>query len=246
MNLKKNKYTKISIILLLLLLSILGFKYFKITNEYENYSKNSELEIQVLESQIDEILTKYDSLGIESKNNKVVITNLIKEQQELLKQQELLGESFSELKKFDDAKLTKNTTISKDKKNQKQLSVVNINTKGVKIFSDFYNQNNSKIQQLRVCYTLLSNSIATMGVKKIYIQVVNPKNQIISKGNLTIENSEGVVLKYSAFSEINFANQDIDACAFVDLEENKTIKGKYIVNIYSDFVKIGSSIFEYK
>jgi hypothetical protein len=246
MNLRKNKYTKTSIILLLLLLSILIFKYFSIANDYENYTKNSELEIQLLESQIDEILTKYDSLGVESKNNKTVITNLIKEQQKILREQERIGPFYSEVEISNITPSQKATTKLNSNQNKKELSVININTKGVKIFSDFYNKNNYKIQQLRVCYTLLSNSMETMGVKRIYIQVVNPKNQIISKENSTLENADGVVLKYSAFSEINFANQDIDACAFVDLEENKTIKGKYIVNIYSDFIKIGSSIFEYK
>ena len=109
-----------------------------------------------------------------------------------------------------------------------------------------YKANNSQIQQLRVCYTLQRNDVVKSGSRKIYIQVVNPKNQIISKDNSYVEDALGARLQFSAISEVNYNKKDTDVCAYVDLEKNKTIKGNYIINIYSDFTKIGSTIFEYK
>jgi hypothetical protein len=80
----------------------------------------------------------------------------------------------------------------------------------------------------------------------LYIQVVNPKNQIISKDNSFVENELGVKLQYSAVSEVNYNKNDTDVCAYVDLVQNKSPKGKYIINVYSEFTKIGSSTFDYK
>ena len=142
----------------------------------------------------------------------------------------------------DNSKASQNTSQT----NLYKLSAYNINAKGVKIYSDLYKSNNSQIQQLRVCYTLQRNDVVKSGSRKIYIQVVNPKNQIISKDNSYVEDALGVRLQFSAISEVNYNKEDTDVCAYVDLEKNKTIKGNYIINIYSDFTKIGSTIFEYK
>ena len=97
-----------------------------------------------------------------------------------------------------------------------------------------------------MCYTLQKSDILKAGSRKVYIQVVNPKNQIISKGNSYVENALGAKLQYSALSEVNYDKNDTDVCAYVDLEKHKTVKGNYIINIYSDFTKIGSTTFEYK
>ena len=113
------------------------------------------------------------------------------------------------------------------------------------ILLDFLCQCPENILQTLV-FTLQRNDVVKSGSRKIYIQVVNPKNQIISKDNSYVEDAFGARLQFSAISEVNYNKKDTDVCAYVDLEKNKTIKGNYIINIYSDFTKIGSTIFEYK
>lgn len=252
---KKNKITKISIIVLLFLLLFFSVNYFKVKLEYAAFKKHSELEIQVLESQLGEILHKYDSLSLVEKNQQLlslavdsvnqVNSNLVNDSvvyysrkaqainaKIAAKNQAILNES--------------NNTKTSETANVNRLVAVNINAKGVKIYSNLYKPNNSQIQQLRVCYTLQKNEIVKSGDKILYIQVVNPKNQIISKDNLFVENESGVKLQYSALSEVNYNRTDTDVCAYVDLVQNKTPKGKYIINIYNEFTKIGSSTFDYK
>uniref|UniRef100_UPI00404A681F hypothetical protein n=1 Tax=Flavobacterium sp. TaxID=239 RepID=UPI00404A681F len=115
----------------------------------------------------------------------------------------------------------------------------------MKIYSDNYDLKDSKIQQLRVCFTLEENLLVKSGQKTIYVQVVNPKNQIISSGNTSVESDLKVKLQYSASVDANYQKKDTDVCTYVNLEQKKTIKGKYKINIYHDFVKIGTSVFEY-
>ena len=51
---------------------------------------------------------------------------------------------------------------------------------------------------------------------------------------------------WSASVNANYKKLDTDVCTYVDLVQKKTIKGKYKINIYHDFVKIGTTIFEYQ
>lgn len=126
-----------------------------------------------------------------------------------------------------------------------KLSAINISARGVKFLSDLYSKaSRKKIQQIRVCFTLEGNEFIRYGNKDIYIQIVNPKNQIISKSNSFISLDE-VKLMYSAKTEALYDKKDVDVCTYVDLESEKTIKGKYIINIYNSFSKIGTTIFEY-
>lgn len=262
MAIKKNKIAKISIVVLMLLLLFFSVKYYNVKNEFANYKSNSQLEVKILESQLGEILHKYDSLSEESKRNAELVALNVDVRS-------LNDESSNQTKidvtSVDDSIVyyakraqelnaqiaQKNQAISKDSKevnssNPYCLTAANINAKGVKIYSDLYKSSNSQIQQLRVCYTLQKNEVLKSGSRKIYIQVVNPKNQIISKGNAYVENASGEKLQFSALSEVNYNKKDTDVCAYVDLEQSKTVKGNYIINIYSDFSKIGSTIFEYK
>ena len=152
-------------------------------------------------------------------------------------------------------KITKNKvflnqleTVNKDglELRHDKLAAVNVNARGVKILSDLYTKTSrKKIQQIRVCFTLEGNEFIGYGHKDIYIQIVNPKNNIISTTNSFIELDE-VKLMYSAKTQALYNQKDLDVCAYVDLEAKKTIKGKYIINIYNSFSKIGSTIFEYE
>ena len=56
---KKNKITKISIIVLLLLLLFFGVNYYSVKVEFADFKKQSELEINVLESQLSVKSTYY-------------------------------------------------------------------------------------------------------------------------------------------------------------------------------------------
>lgn len=254
---RKNKITKIGILVLMLMLLFLGVKYYKISDDFNKYVENSELENKVLESQLTEILHKYDSLSIKNK-----IDSLRFEEQIKLVQSGKLTGSASKFSAISDSvafyvkqqqnaknSSSKNGLVvennSKTTSKSTQLTAQNVTAKGVKIYSDAYKMSETKIQQLRVCFTLEENQMVNSGNKTIYVQVVNPKNQIISSGDTSVESDTNAKLQYSASVNANYQKKDTDVCIYVDLEKNKTIKGKYKINIYHDFVKIGTTIFEY-
>jgi hypothetical protein len=242
---RKSKIIKISALILMLLSLFLSIKYYKVSDEFDNYIVTSELENKILDSQLTEILHKYDSISFKNRVDSIRYNDEIKLANSKFSSFEDSIERYVKQKQSFDIKkgLVKSdekTTIKNDK-----LIALNINAKGVKIYSDNYNSNDSKIQQLRVCFTLEENNLIASGEKIIYIQVVNPKNQIISSGNTSVESVKNVKLQYSASVNANYKKYDTDVCTYVNLEQKKTIKGKYTINIYHDFAKIGTSFFEY-
>lgn len=262
MAIKKSKIKKISILILMFLLLFFGIKYYKVEGEFNKFKETTRLEVQILESQLDEILHKYDSLSEESKRNAELMAlnvdlrsindgstdqtkeNVASLDDSIVYYAKRAQELNAQIAQKNHAIIKNSSEVSLS--NSYRLSATNINVKGVKIYSDLYKSSNSQIQQLRVCYTLQKNEVLKSGSRKIYIQVVNPKNQIISKGNEFVENPSGEKLQFSALSEVNYNKKDTDVCAYVDLEQTKTVKGNYVINIYSDFAKIGSTTFQYK
>jgi hypothetical protein len=240
----------------MILALFLSVKYYKVSDDFHNYIEVSELENRILDSQLTEILHKYDSISAKSK-----IDSLRFHEKMSLMQS---GKTLSNKPKFNSAEdsivfyakkqqanagvLNNKSSVAADAKllpKTDKLSALNINAKGVKIYSDNYSLKDSKIQQLRVCFTLEENQLVKSGEKTIYVQIVNPKNQIISAGNTSVESDLNVKLQYSASVETNYKKEDTDVCTYVNLEQKKTINGKYKINIYHDFVKIGTAVFEY-
>ena len=251
------KTTKISIAILVVFLLFFSVKFYKKNRELTALKVSSELEVKVLQTQLDIILCKYDSLNEESnkfnkikKNDSTIYNTKNVNFDDLLKDSldyysKKATEISLEIAKRNKLITQKTKSLTPRKTDLTKLSAENINVKGVKIYTDNFKASKNSIQQLRVCFTLSKNETEKSGSKKIYIQVVNPKNQIISKDNLSINSNQGIPLRFSSVSEINYNNNYTDVCDYVDLEANKTVKGKYIINIYSDFVKIGTTIFEY-
>ncbi len=259
MALKKNKTLKVSIIFLMLISLFLGVKYYKVSIDFKDYIDSSELENKVLESQLTEILHKYDSVSIKNKADSIRFSQEIK-----FVSSDFFFKNASKFKSVEDSiilytkerqndkssivdKYLKNNIDSNLRTFEKRdcLNALNVNAKGVKIYSESYNLREPKIQQLRVCFTLQENQFAKTGNKTIFVQVVNPKNQIISSENTYVESENNIKLQYSASVSTNYQRQDTDVCTYVDLEQKKTIRGKYKINIYHDFVKIGTTVFEY-
>lgn len=270
MALKKNNILKLSTLVLVMLLFFAMFNFYKVTTNFDNYKEKSTLESKLKQSQFDEMLLKYDSLR--GKTNTNEFHNLSEKDTldasdtntNANSGEEFINKEINELKnsiKIDSKEVVAlNKKISNNKKTlskleslkQKEvrfkadkLSVVNINARGVKIISDKYSRySDKKIQQLRVCFTVEGNEFIKKGEKKFYIQVVNPRNQIISTESTFIELMD-VKLIYSAKVEANYTQKDIDICTYVDLEKDKTIKGKYKINVYNEFSKIGTAVFEH-
>ncbi len=255
---------KLTVVSFLILSLALLFQLFINNSNHKSFVEKSKIENLALQNQIDVILVKYDSITAlydANANTKLFDPETIPltasvDVEESKEISYLKNEIADDKKSIEilNKKLFQNTNklnslLIGDKKSKikpaAHLNAINVKAKGVKIISDLYAPLFSKnMQQIRVCFTLEANEFIPQGDKNIYIQVVNPKNQIISANNLSLKN-EDKLLKYSEEVTAFFNQNDTDVCTYVNMEKSKVVRGKYLVNIYSNFKKIGTTTLEY-
>jgi BMFP domain-containing protein YqiC len=88
----------------------------------------------------------------------------------------------------------------------------------------------SRADKIRSCFTITPNPLATPGERDLYLQVINPKNNLIgSRARVSL--GEGT-LSYSGETQVNYQQEEIDVCLMVGATEQDLISGRYILNLY--------------
>ena len=97
----------------------------------------------------------------------------------------------------------------------------------------------SRADKIRVCYTIAPNTLAQAGDRVLYVQVINPDNNIIGdKSNITFGQD---LLTYSKSESIFYENQALDVCAIIGTTGQDVLKGLYTINIFDAQRQIGST-----
>jgi hypothetical protein len=270
MSSNRNNSYKLIILTLSVFLLIVFFKSYKDNKSSKQLQENLKQESLLTQNQLSEIIEKYDSVTMlynnydesfsvlnskinDIKTSKAPINfkNLsqLNEQIETIKDSiGVLQDKLKEIEKIKSlvkpeaqkTKIVHNNVYSSSK-----FDITNLQVKGVKFLTENASASKVKtIEQIRVCFTIDKNDDISEGEKQLFVQVVNPKNDIVSVEGLVYEKNN-TILKYSKLAKFNYKQQVTDVCSYVDLEKNKTIKGRYIVNLYSGTTKIGSTIFNY-
>ncbi|MGB0789469.1 MAG: hypothetical protein ACPGQR_08030 [Marinirhabdus sp.] len=102
----------------------------------------------------------------------------------------------------------------------------------------------SRADKIRACFTLNANAGASEGEHIFYVQIFNPKNDILGKkGILEFENG---ILNYSDTSNVYYENESLDVCILVDAEEEDLIEGRYHLNLYDRGRKMAAAVLDLK
>lgn len=194
--------TSASVGFLLIGILVVSFKLYTASKQNESLKDKLSLENTLHQNQISEILRRYDSLD--------KITEKTKKKPEISK-------NFS-----------KNETSSKSiqlthPKREIKLQALNLNVRGVRMVGkDVVETNNStKMDQLRICFTLEQNKLIEPGNKRIVVEVRNPKNRL-----LNLDGDPDRLVK-----EVYYNRFATDACLFVDLYQHEIIVGNYTINV---------------
>lgn len=123
------------------------------------------------------------------------------------------------------------------------LRAINISPQGLKRKGKETNKV-SKLEKVKVCFTLAENAVAESGPQFVYLQIVNPTGNILSEAQNAVTFGDQTV-QYSDKREIEYDNKDLDICVFWAKSEELS-KGEYKVNIISNGYVIGSSAFYLK
>jgi cell division protein FtsB len=97
----------------------------------------------------------------------------------------------------------------------------------------------SRADKIRVCFTIAPNTLAQAGDRVLYVQVINPDNNIIGdKSNITFGQD---LLTYSKSESVFYENQALDVCAIIGTTGQDVLKGLYTINIFDAQRQIGST-----
>ncbi|TPD65289.1 hypothetical protein [Flavobacterium microcysteis] len=131
---------------------------------------------------------------------------------------------------------------SEVKVEKKKLRASNVSAIGARTVSEkvLETKKTKNTEQIKVCFTLEDNMWIERGIKEIFIQIINPKANIVSKNKSSIE-IKNQTLFYSAKTSVDYDKGDVDVCVFVDANKQHLIKGNYTVNIFSGAHLIGNT-----
>lgn len=100
----------------------------------------------------------------------------------------------------------------------------------------------SRADKVRACFTLLPNAVAEKGNRTLYLQVVNPKNNIV--GDREFIQVDEKSFYYSASTNVFYENEELDVCIMVDIDEADLIEGQYTFNVFDGENRVATTSME--
>ena len=103
----------------------------------------------------------------------------------------------------------------------------------------------SETDHIEVCTTLSSNEFTPKGNKNIYVQILDPNNEVVSKRGIL--KFQGMDLEYSGKTTIRSITENITACLKISIvEKEKLIAGIYNINVFQNATLLGNTTLELK
>lgn len=146
-----------------------------------------------------------------------------------------------ETKLFSDALLDQNITLTDVVKNASYLQVLGLDAVGVIERSSgklIPTERARRSDKLKVCFMIAKNNLVESGDKALYVQVIDPKNNVLGLNNELVFNED--VLNYSLISSFNYENNNLDICEYISSDE-KFETGNYTVNIFNKNTLLSST-----
>lgn len=237
------------------------------TSLYSEANADNEVAIEkLIEAQ-----TRLDSLMKELKTSKLTVSALLKYKRkyfEMESEMEVLLEENATLKfqntlletSLDSTQVQLSTQVASNTKLEaqnlrlsesveaaKKLTVERLNAYGViqrRSGKLVPTTRASRVDNLRICYSVPSNVLTASGDKNYLVQVIDPNLNVI--GSNTPVQFEDTILKYSYVSAFTYDNELLDVCDFVSAEEGDYEKGVYTVNVFDQQTLVASSTFTLK
>jgi hypothetical protein len=100
----------------------------------------------------------------------------------------------------------------------------------------------SLLDKVRICFILRENPIAKAGQKMVYLRVIRPDSLVIATSPDNLFDFRKNKIIYSASREVDYMNQDIDMCIFLD-NTGDFIVGNYSAELYLEGNIIGRTNF---
>lgn len=138
-----------------------------------------------------------------------------------------------------------NKALQNDLAKGAQLSVSKFKTEGVimrRSGKTVPNERVSRIDKLQICYTVNANELAVPGAHDFYIQVIDPRNNVIGE-HVSLEFGENILI-YSAYQEVNYNNEAINSCVYINPPREEFLPGIYRINLFENDRLLSNGVVE--
>jgi DNA-binding Xre family transcriptional regulator len=151
---------------------------------------------------------------------------------------------------FTDSLLVQNTELADVVENAATLSTVGLKGFGVIERSSgklIPTERARRVDKIRVCYTVPQNKLTETGDKEFYVQLLDPKNNVLGANEQIVFENENKTLNYSLISKFNYESVNLDICEFVAARgDEKFEEGRYVINVFNKNELLSTSTFTLK
>ncbi|MDO1501844.1 hypothetical protein Q2T40_17050 [Winogradskyella maritima] len=203
------------------------------------YAKNELSKMMILRNQYQKIKQKNNHLlaVIDSLNSSNELLKNTKE--ESLVSLDSKNQYVSELK-------TTNRQLAERLSEASYLTMAKVKANAFKrsIFGKrVYTDKARRVKGVDVCVSLVGNPLVEAGEKDIYVQIVDPENNVVSDMGEVKFNTKSLI--YSHKRVIEYNNRSVDLCMIIQPKENEEpfMKGLYFITVFNKGQKLGTISF---
>lgn len=190
-------------------------------------------------------MAKYKSLYVKLKrehDSLIAENNKLKEENTTLTtQRDSTRTALDDSKRYNDTLTSQNNNLSKTVEKAQKLTITNLSTKSFKKRNSgklIATDKARRVDQIDIAFTIAGNEVAVAGDKTYYVQVIDPKNNVI--GEKKTENFDDQTLTYSFVTTARYENKTMDIKQSVNGDFEK---GLYQVNVFDKGVLVANSSF---
>lgn len=192
-----------------------------------------EKEAETLRKIMKHFVQQLDSLG---RLNKVIVAQKEKVEQDLSKEKDKTAELNKEKEE-----LTNTVNLGSI------LKATGIKVSGVRYKSggkkELATTSAKRVEKIKITFTLGENRIAKKGERTVYVRIVTPDGKELAKSTdesntFKFNNSTGY---YAAKTMVSYNNEDTPVTVYTAKSDIHFIPGKYLVEITTDDVVVGSA-----
>lgn len=210
-----------------------SIKTLKVTANLLTHYKSK---VQLLKEEKARILNLVNSLETQNKTLQTEVTQSKQQLSSIKVKANTLKETNVKLKK-------RNETLNKHIVKASQMQITMLDAKAVKRVSKnkvVTTDKAKRTNKLLVEFVIPKNDLITKGKKDIYIQIVNPNNNVVSNKDEAKFGKQSLI--YSKKLDVNFNNKDLAVSTFIDADKDEPFKqGVYFVNVFNQDNRLAST-----
>ncbi|PZR19639.1 MAG: hypothetical protein DI539_13360 [Flavobacterium psychrophilum] len=169
--------------------------------------------------------------------------NSLKDQNATLTtQRDSTATALNETKRYNDTLVGQNEKLSKTVEKAAKLQLLNLHIQPYKERSSgklVQTDKASRVDVIRVSFTIAANEVAQAGNKMYYVQVIDPKNNVI--GEKATEAFGDQSLTYSFITNAVYENKSMEVKETISGKD--FAKGLYTVNVFDKGQLVGNTTF---